>query len=139
MVTFRKIERKDLEEIFPLLQQLTEIDYSKRSLESCWNNFISNTSSNSLVGIYNNKVVAYGSIVIENKIRGELAGYIEDIVVDKSVRGKSVGTNLIKELLNIAKEKLCYRVTLTCNDNLIKFYEGCGFSVGQKSMKIYLK
>ncbi len=37
--------------------------------DSSWKNFTSNTSANSIVGIYEDKIVAYGSIVIENKIR----------------------------------------------------------------------
>ena len=73
--------------------------------QSAWDSFVSNSSSNSIVGVFNKKIVAYGSIVIENKIRGEVAGHIEDIVVDKEVRGKMVGVSLIKELIAIAKKK----------------------------------
>jgi len=29
-IIFRKVERKDLDKVFPLLQQLTKIDYSSR-------------------------------------------------------------------------------------------------------------
>ena len=42
-----------------------------------------NKSTKSIVGILDKKIVSYGSIVIENKIRGEVAGHIEDIVVSK--------------------------------------------------------
>jgi hypothetical protein len=70
-IEFRKVERKDLGEVFPLLQQLTEIDYSSRNEGVCWNLFIANNSSNGIVGLYEGKVVAYGAIVIESKIRGE--------------------------------------------------------------------
>ena len=87
-IIFRPVERKDLDKVFPLLQQLTKIDYSSRDKSECWNSFISNTSSNSIVGIYDNEIVAYGAVVIESKIRGESAGHIEDIVVDNKVRGK---------------------------------------------------
>ena len=39
-VKFRLVEKKDLDYIFPLLNQLTEIDYSSRDKNECWNNFI---------------------------------------------------------------------------------------------------
>ena len=139
MIKFRTLEKNDLEEVFNLLQQLTEIDYSDRNLGECWNSFIGNTSSNSIVGLYKGKIVAYGSIVIENKIRGEVAGHIEDIVVDKIVRGKNIGVKLIKELVKIVKSKGCYRVTLLCKEDLAEFYNKNNFKVGGIAMKVFTK
>ena len=89
-------------------------------------------------GGHNNKIVAYGSIVVENKIRGEVAGHIEDIVVDNSVRGKMLGVKLVKELVEIGKNFGCYRITLFCDKKLIKFYEKNGFKVNNVIMKKYL-
>jgi len=138
-IKFRKVERKDLGEVFPLLQQLTEIDYSNRDEEDCWNKFNSNTSSNSIIGLYKDEVIAYGSLVVENKIRGEAAGHIEDIVVDNKVRGNNVGVMLIDELIKIGKEKECYRITLFCKEHLIKFYNKNGFEVNSMAMKLFPK
>ena len=112
-VQFRGIEKADLDEVFILLNQLKEIDLGSVEKQSAWHSFVSNSSSNSIVGVFNEKIVAYGSIVIENKIRGEVAGHIEDIVVDEEVRGKMVGVSLIKELIAIAKKKGCYQITLS--------------------------
>tara|TARA_R110001592_G_scaffold299524_1_gene570525 strand:+ start:8709 stop:9143 length:435 start_codon:yes stop_codon:yes gene_type:complete len=137
-LTFRLIQPTDIDEVFFLLQQLTKIDYSLRNKSECWDNFISNTSSNAIVGIYKNKIIAYGSIVIENKIRGEVAGHIEDIIVDKNIRGKNVGVSLINKLINIAKIKKCYRVTLLCNENLINFYSKNNFKLSGVAMKKFI-
>ena len=128
-IDFRAVKRSDLKEVIVLLNQLKEIDVSKINLNKAWSDFISNSSSNSIVGIYNNKVVAYGSLVVENKIRGEVAGHIEDIVVDSNVRGKMIGVALIKELIKIGKIKGCYRITLFCKETLVKFYSRNGFEV----------
>ena len=135
MVQFRSIQQCDLESIFLLLQQLTEIDYSTRNIQNCWDNFIQNNLSNSIVGLLDNKIIAYGSIIIENKIRGELAGHIEDIVVCESMRNKGIGIELINELIKIGKNKGCYRVTLLCDDNLSSFYEKNGFVKNGIAMK----
>jgi len=137
-INFRLIKEEDINDVFILLNQLKKIDLENIDRKKAWNDFNSNTSSNSIVGIYNNRIVAYGSVVIENKIRGEVAGHIEDIVVDGEVRGKMVGVSLIKELIEISKRKGCYRITLFCNEKLMNFYSRNGFKVNNVIMKKYL-
>ena len=138
-VKFRKILKKDLHDVFLLLNQLKKIDLSSIDKKTAWDNFSSNSSSNAIVGIYNSKVVAYGSVVVENKIRGEVAGHIEDIVVDSSVRGNMVGSSLINELIKICIRKNCYRVTLFCKESLVNFYSANGFNADSVNMKKYLE
>ncbi|MEE2616822.1 uncharacterized protein METZ01_LOCUS403177 [marine metagenome] len=137
-INFRLVKEEDINDVFILLNQLKKIDLENIDRKKAWNDFKSNTSSNSIVGIYNNRIVAYGSVVIENKIRGEVAGHIEDIVVDSEVRGKMVGVSLIKELIEISRKKGCYRITLFCNKKLINFYSRNGFKVNNVVMKKYL-
>ncbi len=137
-LVFRSIIKEDLDDVFILLNQLKEKDIDSLDKDVSWKNFTSNTGANSIVGLYENKIVAYGSIVIENKIRGDIAGHIEDIVVDTTVRGKMVGVKLVKELVNIGKSKGCYRITLFCDEKLIKFYERNGFKVNNVMMKSFL-
>jgi len=137
-VLFRPVEKKDINEIFPLLQQLVEIDYSNRDKEKCWELFESNTATNSIVGVYKDKIVAYGSIIIENKIRGAVSGHIEDIVVSNKVRNKNIGTKLIKHLVEIGEQKGCYRITLFCKKDLISFYSKNGFEVNNITMKKFI-
>lgn len=137
-VIFRNIEKKDLDQVFVLLNQLKQIEIDTIDKDKAWSDFINNTSSNSVVGLFNNKIVAYGSVVIENKVRGEVAGHIEDIVVDSEVRGKMIGVSLIKELIKVAKNKGCYRITLFCKETLVNFYGRNGFEVNNVVMKKYL-
>ena len=137
-INFRLVKEEDINDVFILLNQLKKIDLENIDRKKAWDDFNSNTSSNSIVGIYNNKIVAYGSVVIENKIRGEVAGHIEDIVVDSEVRGKMVGVSLIKELIEISRKKGCYRITLFCNEKLVNFYSRNGFKVNNVVMKKYL-
>jgi len=137
-VIFRNIEKKDLDQVFVLLNQLKQIEIDTIDKDKAWSDFINNTGSNSVVGLYNNKIVAYGSVVVENKIRGEVAGHIEDIVVDSEVRGKMIGVSLIKELIKVAKNKGCYRITLFCKETLVNFYGRNGFEVNSVVMKKYL-
>ena len=63
---FRKIEKKDLENVFILLNKLKEKDVESIDMGLSWKNFTSNTSANSLVCIYEDKIVAYGSIELSS-------------------------------------------------------------------------
>ena len=137
-IKFRPIIESDMREVSILLNQLKRMDVKSIDYKKAWNNFSSNSSSNSIVGIYEKKIVAYGSIVIENKIRGQVAGHIEDIVVDAKVRGKMLGVKLVKKLIEIGESKNCYRITLFCDKKLISFYERNGFMVNNIIMKKYL-
>ncbi len=137
-IIFRKVDKKDLEQIFLLLQQLTEIDYLNRDKDKCWKLFKSNTANNSIVGVYKKKIIAYGGLVVENKIRGGISGQIEDIVVSNKVRNKNIGTKLIKHLVEIGKKKGCYRITLFCKESLINFYSKNGFKVNNIAMKKFI-
>ena len=137
-VIFRKVIKEDLDKVFKILNQLKELNIESIDKESAWNSFNQNKSTKSIVGVLENEIVAYGSIVIENKIRGEVAGHIEDIVVDKNYRGRFIGENLIKELINIGKKNSCYRITLFCKENLENFYSRQGFKKSSINMKKYL-
>ena len=137
-VIFREVIKEDLDRVFKILNQLKELNIESIDKESAWNSFNQNKSSKSIVGVLDNEIVAYGSIVIENKIRGEVAGHIEDIVVDKNYRGRFIGDNLIKELINIGKKNSCYRITLFCKENLENFYSRQGFKKSSINMKKYL-
>ena len=137
-IKFRPILKDDIREVSILLNQLKKMDVKSIDYKKAWNNFSSNSSSNSIVGIHEKKIVAYGSIVIENKIRGQVAGHIEDIVVDRDLAGKMLGVKLVKKLIEIGKSKNCYRITLFCDEKLISFYERSGFKVNNIMMKKFL-
>lgn len=75
------------------------------------------------------RVVAAGTLLVERKfIRGcGSVGHIEDIVVDKSQRGKSLGKAIVVHLAGIAQDLRCYKVILDCDKENVVFYEKCGF------------
>ena len=142
-VKFRAVQKDDLLELYYLLNQLSVIDIDSIDKVKSWNDFKSNNSSNSIVGVCKDKhgkskIIAYGSIVIENKIRGEKAGHIEDIVIHTDARHKDVGTQLVKNLIKIAKLNECYRISLFCKENLKGFYEKNGFEVNNIIMKKWI-
>ena len=140
---FRPIQKKDLKKLYDLLNQLSVMDLDLIDKVQAQDDFKSNNSTNSIVGVCNfgskkNIIVGYGSIVIENKIRGEKAGHIEDVVVLHDVRGEDIGTKLVQKLLEIAKKYKCYRVSLFCKEHLKDFYKINGFEVNSVAMKKWI-
>ena len=52
---------------------------------------------------------------------------VQDVVVSSSHRGKQLG-KLVVSLASLLAVKLgCYKVTLNCNDKMIKFYSSLGY------------
>lgn len=139
---FRSIKKTDLNDVYFLLNQLKSFDISSILLnkDAIWEKIISNKDNFYIVGIdkISNKIIAYGSLVIENKINGLKAGHIEDIIVDDNVRGKRVGDLLIKYLISLSRQHNCYRITLFCKKELYNFYSKNGFDEKNISMSLYL-
>ena len=64
--------------------------------------------------------------------------YIDDLCVDKNVRGSGIGKALYEYAVEFAKENGCYNLTLnvwSCNESAMKFYEKCGLGVQKIGME----
>ena len=86
------------------------------------------------------RIIGAGSVILESKfIRNlGLSGHIEDIVVDKSYRGKNLGRRIIELLKLIAEINGCYKVILDCSEQNVAFYKKCGFKVKGAEMAWYV-
>jgi glucosamine-phosphate N-acetyltransferase len=89
--------------------------------------------------IYNNNVIGSGTLFIENKFINQCGkvGHIEDIIIDKKYRGKSLGKVLLQKLIDEAKNNNCYKVVLNCDEKLINFYQKNNFKIKYTQMAIY--
>jgi GNAT superfamily N-acetyltransferase len=58
--------------------------------------------------------------------------------VSKSFRGNNYGKLLIQYLVEEAKKKECYKITLYCDEKLEKFYGLNGFYKNGIQMAVYL-
>ena len=67
--------------------------------------------------------------------------YIDDLCVDEKLRGKHVGTAIYEAVLDFAREKGCYNVTLnvwSCNESAMKFYQARGLKPQKVGMEVIL-
>ena len=84
----------------------------------------------------NGEIVGYAFCIfqqhIDNNILTDIKTlYIDDLCVDESQRGNSIGRKLYEHVLDVAKKSGCYNVTLnvwSCNDGALKFYEKMGLA-----------
>ena len=112
---------------FKLLSQLSNIEPDKITKNE-FDLFVDNLSKNHIVKVikYKNKIIASITLLKETKILHNFKKicHIEDVVVDKEFRGHGLG----KKLIEIAKNECidCYKITLYCNDDNVKFYEKYG-------------
>ncbi|MDH3696861.1 MAG: GNAT family N-acetyltransferase [Nitrosopumilus sp.] len=75
------------------------------------------------------KIVGSTTLLIESKFihHGGLVGHIEDVSVDKEFQGKKIGEKIMKYLLEVSKNRGCYKTILNCTDDVKRFYEKLGF------------
>lgn len=120
-------------------EKLKESDRDEyRDLLFYLNGFRGRERDFSVKGIYvykeNNVMIGAAKLVIETKCYQSL-GHIEDVVVHPDHRGKGVGKEMVTELSTLALKE-CYKVILSCKEELKEFYEGCGFTTSGVAMEI---
>ena len=83
------------------------------------------------------KIVGSATLLIEQKFihNGGLVGHIEDVVVKKGFEGQGIGMKLVLSLLDLAKERKCYKTILNCEDDIRPFYEKIGFKQKSNEMR----
>ena len=134
----RKIIESDLENGF--LESLDNLRQTSNSEQNSVRNILKKILENENhiihVAELNGKIVGSTTLLIEQKFihEGGFVGHIEDVVVNKEFEGRGIGMKLVLSLLDVAKEKKCYKTILNCEDKLIPFYEKIGFK--QKSIEM---
>ena len=85
----------------------------------------------------NGMIVGSTTLLIEQKFihKGGFVGHIEDVVVKKEFEGQGIGMRLVKSLLDVAKQKKCYKTILNCKDDLRPFYTKMGFNQATNEMR----
>ena len=134
----RKIIESDLEngflESLDNLRQTSNLEQS--SVRDILKKILENEDHIIHVAELNGKIVGSTTLLIEQKFihEGGFVGHIEDVVVNKEFEGQGIGMKLVLSLLDVAKERKCYKTILNCEDKLIPFYEKIGFK--QKSTEM---
>ena len=127
----RELQKKDLQNGFlttlDSLKQTSNMD--KNRAEEVFETINSNPNHIIVIAELDGKVVGTTTLLIEPKFihDGGLVGHIEDVVVEKKFQGQKIGNEIVKFLLEVAKNRGCYKTILNCTDDVKEFYEKNGF------------
>ncbi len=144
-MSIRLAKEKDIKRINSLLHQVLDIHHNGRP--DLFKGDVKKYTDAELIDIIkdptkpifvyvdeDDSAIGYAFCVFQQHISNNILTdiktlYIDDLCVDKNIRGKHIGKSLYEYVLNYAKQNGCYNVTLNVwalNDGAIKFYEKCG-------------
>ena len=102
-----------------------------------WWNILDDKNIHYFVAEQYGRVIGVASIIVINKLLrgGNRVGQIEDVAVSRFAGSRGIGRMLIEKLVEIGVEKGCYKVVLNCSEDVVGFYEKCGFYVKELQMR----
>ena len=130
-IIIREIQESDLEKGF--LECLDNLkiasDLEKDSAKNILNSILDDSNHIIHIAELDGKIVGSTTLLIEQKFihKGGFVGHIEDVVVREGFERKQIGKRIIESLLEIAKNRGCYKTILDCKDDVKEFYEKIGF------------
>jgi glucosamine-phosphate N-acetyltransferase len=135
----REFEPEDINK--GLLETYKEVWFINEINEQTLNEWLSN--DNYMIVAEDDKGVIVGTCTLHLQKKfirdGGIAGLIEDVAVRKSLRGQNVGSLLVQKTIELAKNKNCYKVILSCFPERVAFYERNGFIQESLTMRHNLK
>lgn len=133
-ILIRRVSKNDLPKVIDLLQEISVYNPPKKKLESIWERYSNQQNIFGYCFFFNDKLIGYGSINLEMKLKKGLMAYIEDIVVHKEFRNKKIGKLIVDYLIEVTEKEGCYKIKIDCSKNNILFYKKLGFKGNGFSM-----
>lgn len=137
IVGIRIANRDDVQRIHRLLAELAAVTGQARKFTSSENDlrafgFSENPAFEVLLAEQGNDVLGLTLFFYNySSWRGELGAYLQDIVVQRTARGRGIGTLLLRATARRAKERGATHLRLSVerdNDDAIAFYRSEGLS-----------
>jgi len=142
MYTIDKLNKSDYYRGYlDVLEQLTDVEKDKINYKDFCKRYdeMNNRNINVYVIRSEKKIIGTASLIIEPKFIHNLGSvaHIEDVVIDINYRGNGLGKKIIDHIVNIARERNCYKIILDCSSNNVGFYKKCGFNDKNIGMSLY--
>ncbi len=77
--------------------------------------------------------------IMHNGLHDKPFGFMEDVYVAEEMRGRGLGTSLVKRIIELAREKKCYKLVSTSRhsrEKVHKLYLKLGFKDQGKEFRI---
>jgi ribosomal protein S18 acetylase RimI-like enzyme len=133
-ITIRKATESDLESILNIYiesgldKEILPLDKAKK----IFNKFIQYPDYQLFVSEFDNKIIGTFALLIMDNL-GHLGippAVLEDIGISTKLQGKGIGKKMMEYAMQYAKEKGCYKMTLSSNlkrESAHAFYDSLGF------------
>ena len=134
---FRKLESRDYDSFLSLINEFRETNFTASQFVDTL--FCISLHSDIYVVEYEKQLIATATLLYEKKFIHHLCilGHIEDVCVRSTYRKHGLGKYIISNLVEVAREKKCYKITLDCADDTVEFYQKCNFSRNGNQMSLY--
>lgn len=147
---------RDIPGLINLLQQVGEVHHqirpdlfragAQKYDEAALHRLLADPSRPILAAVIDENVAGYAFCILQitkgdSALQDRKTLYIDDLCVDKAVRGKGVAGALYQRVCEYARELHCDAVTLNVwcgNDRAMHFYEKCGLKPQKIGMEYIL-
>lgn len=123
--------KDDIEDILPLQSQIYRVKTLPENAREILEELIAADYCDVLVAKVDGKVVGTGLVFyLPIAAHGKPYAYLEGVVVDNNFRAQGIGTALSKKIIELAKNKGCYKILFVSGhdrSDIHKFYENLGF------------
>ena len=136
-IVFRKVTPQDYAAYRLIINDFRETIFTEAQFQETLR--YCDAYSDIMVLEYQNRLIATATIVYERKFIFNICtlAHIEDVCVAPDFRKYGLGRVIVTKLVEMAKEKGCYKVTLDCADHNVGFYEKCNFEKRGNQMTVY--
>lgn len=141
--TFRAIEKEDYHKGFmDMINIFTRPPVAAMTFDPFCKQLDAMIAQNSQVFVAvwkETMVVGTAKILLEYKLHnhGARMGHVEDVVVHPEHRGKGIAQQLVNLCLRACQEADCYKVVLSCKEDLLPLYGKLGFKETGRTMTVY--
>ena len=132
MIQIRPCSSEDFEGVVAVLRQLwPDKHIDMEMLRVVYERAISSPLQHHVCAVEGDQIVGMGSLTINNNLwREGYLGYIEELIVDERFRRQGIGTQMLEQLVGVAKAQGCRCVELDAafqRKEAHQFYEKQGF------------
>ncbi len=127
----RNSESNDMDQSYKLLNELYDNQIEYDIFENKYNNSLSDNNFYGIVAEENGIILGVLiSRVVNRLVKSKDILFIDDIIVNKDCRSNGIGSLLLRNAINFAKEQNCETIELKSyisNEKSHKLYEKIGF------------